>query len=310
MQLELRHLRYFLAVAEELSFTRAAERLHVAQPALSAQVRQLETQLGCNLFDRTTRKVELTPQGRVLAEDARDIIARADRAVARVGATARGERGVLRLGFLLHGAAETGTEILQRFGERFPEIELESIDATTLEEGQAHVRDHVTDAGFAWLPVLHAQLDHLVLRAERKCVALHEDHPLAANDEVAADDLRTEPIVAPWEHVTDERTLAYWMSGFRPHGREPFDPSAKSLDECFARVVQREAVYCVPDSVPRLYVRPHVVFRPIAGVSSAEVALIWRSDTRNPIVERLVAVAREVVAVRGAGDGAIQKPAL
>src|SRR5919202_4669249 len=142
MQLELRHLRYFLAVAEELNFTRAAERLHVAQPALSAQIRQLETQLGCGLFERTTRKVELTPEGRVLAEDAREIIARADHAVARVGAAARGERGVLSIGFLLHGASETGTEILVRFGERFPEVELESIDAATLEEAQARVRDH------------------------------------------------------------------------------------------------------------------------------------------------------------------------
>jgi LysR family hca operon transcriptional activator len=91
---ELRHLRYFLAVAEELNFSRAAERLHIAQPALSAQIRTLETQLGCELFARTTRKVELTPNGKILLVDAREIVARADAAAAKMKAAGRGERGL------------------------------------------------------------------------------------------------------------------------------------------------------------------------------------------------------------------------
>ena len=82
MHIELRHLRYFLAVAEELNFSRAAERLHIAQPALSAQIRALESQVGCELFTRTTRKVELTPNGEMLLEDARDIVGRSESAVA------------------------------------------------------------------------------------------------------------------------------------------------------------------------------------------------------------------------------------
>ena len=104
MQLELRHLRYFLAVAEELNFSRAAERLHIAQPALSAQIRSLETQLGCKLFNRTTRKVELTPAGELLLADARNIVARTDRAAAKVAAAGRGEQGGLRVAFAAHGS--------------------------------------------------------------------------------------------------------------------------------------------------------------------------------------------------------------
>src|SRR4051794_29079830 len=100
MQFELRHLRAFLAVADELNFTRAAERLHVAQPALSAQIRQLETQLGCELFVRTTRKVELSPQGALLLDDARAIVERADAAAAKLTAAARGEQGIVRVGFV------------------------------------------------------------------------------------------------------------------------------------------------------------------------------------------------------------------
>src|SRR5438093_13421707 len=106
--LELRQLRYFLAVAEELNFSRAAERLHIAQPALSAQIRTLETQLGCELFSRTTRKVELTPAGELLLADARELVRHADQAAAKVGAVARGQRGELRVGFVGPAGGERG----------------------------------------------------------------------------------------------------------------------------------------------------------------------------------------------------------
>src|SRR5919202_897268 len=102
MQLELRHLRYFLAVAEELNFSRAAERVHVAQPALSAQIRVLEAQLGCELFTRTTRRVTLTRAGERLLEDVRDILERVDAALAKAQAAGRCERRVLRIGFAAH----------------------------------------------------------------------------------------------------------------------------------------------------------------------------------------------------------------
>jgi DNA-binding transcriptional LysR family regulator len=148
VHIELRHLRYFLAVAEELNFSRAAERLHIAQPALSSQIRTLEKQLGCDLFIRTTRSVSLTANGRMFAEDAREIVERADAAVARIEAAARGERGTLRVGFFVHGAAELGTEILHRFAEEFPSIEAEMVSAATLEEAQRSVRDRETDVAF------------------------------------------------------------------------------------------------------------------------------------------------------------------
>src|SRR5205085_3991040 len=84
VQIELRHLRYFLAVADELNFSRAAKSLHIAQPALSSQIRAFETQLGCRLFERTTRRVELTPSGEMLLEDAREIVSRADQTVSKL----------------------------------------------------------------------------------------------------------------------------------------------------------------------------------------------------------------------------------
>jgi len=172
VHIELRHLRYFLAVAEELNFSRAAERLHIAQPALSAQIRALESQVGCELFARTTRKVELTANGEMLLEDARDILERVDSAVAKLQAASRGERGLLRIGFVAHGAGETGTEIMRRFAEAFPSIETELVNAPTLEEIQRHVFDRSTDVAFVWLPLLYDLAAQPVL-SERKLVAMH-----------------------------------------------------------------------------------------------------------------------------------------
>ena len=299
MHIELRHLRYFLAVAEELNFSRAAERLHIAQPALSAQIRALESQVGCELFTRTTRKVELTPNGEMLLEDARDIVGRSESAVAKLQAAARGERGLLKIGFVAHGAGETGTEILRRFAEAFPSIETELVSASTLEELQRHVFDRFTDVAFVWLPLLY-DLEVQPALSERKLVAMHPEHPLARKPAVHGSDLIDEPIVAPWEYYPLE-FLDAWFDPFRPAGRRPDDPHAVSIDECLSFVSRGVALFCVPESVSRFYSRPDVVFRPILDVAPAQVAIAWCADVRNPAVTSLVETARGVLA-EGGGD--------
>lgn len=303
MQFELRHLRYFLAVADELSFTRAAERLHVAQPALSAQIRQLERQLGCELFVRTTRKVELSSHGELLLGDAREIVRLADEAAAKLAAAARGERGVLRIGFVGHGGGETGTEILRKFAAEFPSIEPDLIEAPTLEETQRQARDDETDVAFVWLPLLYPELSSTLIQTEQKLLAIHEENVLAKKAELSAADLYEQPIVAPWEHMPPAM-LEFWLGAFRPNGRLRDDPNAKGVDECFAFVTRGVAGYCVPESVERFYVRPGVVFRPIAGVPPAEIHLAWRRETRNRSVPRFVDLARTVIAAK-TGDAAV-----
>jgi DNA-binding transcriptional LysR family regulator len=294
MQLELRQLRSFLAVAEELNFTRAAERLHIAQPALSAQIRQLEQQLGCELFARTTRKVELTSVGRLLLEDAARIVTDADAAAAKITAAARGQRGVLRIVFVAHGAGETGTEILRRFNAAYPHIETEAVEAPTLEEIQLRIRDRDADVGYVWLPTLYDELAAEVVSTERKLVCMHREHPLAEKRAVAAEDLETEPIVAPWD-IYPEELIEYWFTPFRKSGRRADDPHGRSLEECFSFVIRGAAVFCVPESVERYFSRPDLLYRPILGVAPAEVAVGWRRDTANPAVETFVATARGVV---------------
>jgi DNA-binding transcriptional LysR family regulator len=293
MQLELRHLRYFLAVAEELNFSRAAERLHIAQPALSAQIRTLERQVGSELFRRTTRRVELTAAGELLLADAREIVGRADQAFAKLGAFARGQRGLLRVGFLGHAAGETSTEILRRFGADFPGIEVELVESRTLEGSQQRVVEHDTDAAFVWLPILHEELESEPLLFERKLVGMHPAYRLAEKTAVTPDELVDEPIVAPWEQYTRETTSA-WLRPFR-EARKAFDVYAESIDECMNFVVRRLAVYCVPESVERFYGRPDVVFRPLLGVEPAGIALVWHRATENPAVASFVQVTRDVL---------------
>ena len=294
MQLELRRLRSFIAVAEELNFSRAAERLHIAQPALSAQIRALESLLGCELFARTTRKVELTPPGQMLLEDAREIVARADEAARRVVAAGRGRRGLLRVGFVAHGAGETSTEILRRFAAEVPAIETELVECTTLEETQRFVRDHELDLGFAWVPIIYEEVVTAPVLSERKLIAMHPEHPLAAKPALTASDLESEPIVAPWDHLPQE-ILDFWFTPFRQKGRLAEDPNARSADECLSFVSRGIALYCVPESVQRFYPRPDVVFRPIMDVTPAQVVLAWHRETRNPAVTSFVEIARKVV---------------
>lgn len=300
MQLELRHLRYFLAVAEELNFSRAAERLHIAQPALSAQIRSLEAQLGTELFSRTTRKVDLTPAGELLLADARDIVERADRAAARIAAAARGERGALRVAFAAHAAGETSTAIFRRFAEEHPAIEVELVESPTLEGLQRLVADHEADASFAWLPILDDELESEIVSTEPKSVGMHPEHRLAAQDEVRPEELETEPIVSAWEHYSPA-TLAYWLGPFRTE-RTPVDLHATSVDECLTLVARGLAVFVVPESVQRFYGRPDVVYRPLVGVGPASVALVWHRQTQNAAVEPFVEMTRKVAG--------IQKPAL
>jgi DNA-binding transcriptional LysR family regulator len=304
MQLELRHLRYFLAVAEELNFSRAAERLHIAQPALSAQIRTLETQLGCELFHRTTRKVELTSAGQVLLPDAREIVERSELAAAKVAAATRGQRGLLRVGFVAHAAGEISTGIFRRFAEEFPGIEVELVEARTLEGSQAAVAGQETDAAFVWLPILHEELASQPVAFERKLVAMHPEHRLASRSAVEPDELVDEPIVAPWDHYSRE-TVTGWLAPFR-RARKPIDLFAESIDECMNFVIRGLAVYCVPESVERFYGRPDVVFRPLLGVEPAGVALAWHREAQNPAVASFVAVTGTVLAEEAEAPVSIQ----
>ena len=287
---ELRQLRYFVAVAEEGSLTRAAARLHIAQQSLSQQVRSLEAQLGVTLFERSSRGVALTDVGTVLLREARPVLARAERAAEAVRRAARGEQGELRVGFLGSVANYFMPPVVRTFRERHPGVTLHAEDLT-IAALVAGLRDGTLDAGLSRPPLVDDLATEVVLR-EPVAAVLPEGHPLADRAELTLSDLADEPWVLtpraswpPWHRSYDED---YARAGFRP------------------RVVQRGttpqgllALVAAGVGVTRLTLSSRslrdggVVFVPLAG-DEACVVLVWREDAPNPILPALREVVHEV----------------
>ncbi len=178
--MELRHLRYFVAVAEELHFGRAAKRLNVVQPALSKQISRLENELGVRLLNRTKRSVELTEAGRVFLEDARQVLDQSERAALKARMMAKGEIGCVEVGTV--GSATYGVfkEVWGLYCKRFPEVTLAPYELTTAEQVEA-LRDGKIELGFLRLPADYDD-DDLEVRAflkEQLMAALSTTHPLS-----------------------------------------------------------------------------------------------------------------------------------
>jgi DNA-binding transcriptional LysR family regulator len=288
--MELRQLRYFVAVAEAGSLTRAAARLHIAQQSLSQQIRTLEAQLGVTLFVRSSRGVALTDVGAVLLREARPVLARADRAVEAVRRAARGEQGELRVGFLSTVANYFMPPVVRAFRERHPGVTLHTEDLT-IAALVAGVRDGTLDAGLSRPPLVDDLATEVVLR-EPVAAVLPEGHRLAGRAELTLAELADEPWVLtprsswpPWHRSYDDD---FARAGFRP------------------RVVQRGttpqgllALVAAGVGVTRLTLSSRslrdggVVFVPLAG-DEACVVLVWREDAPNPTLPALRAVAHEV----------------
>ena len=195
--MELRHLRYFVAVAEELHFTRAAERLHMGQPPLSQQIRLLEEEVGARLLERTRRWVRLTEAGRLFLADARRILALADQASATARRAERGEVGELRIGFT---ASTPLTDVFNRvvntYRKQYPQVTLTMIDLTTMRQLQA-ITDRVIDLGFLRPPAGETPPDIRIasLRQEPLMLVAPAAHPLLRQREIGVRDLASHPFV-------------------------------------------------------------------------------------------------------------------
>jgi len=195
--MEFRHLRYFIAVAEELSFTRAAKRLHMAQPPLSMQIRALEDELGTLLFERSKRKVRLSPAGEVFLERARQLLADAAAAADAALSAARGERGRLRVGFtssLPYSAVFS--QVIRRYREAFPLVDLQLEELFTDAQFEGLRRDTL-DIGLVRSPASDAPegIDVREIWRDPVCIVMPDDHPLNQVSEVSMAQLRHERFV-------------------------------------------------------------------------------------------------------------------
>ncbi len=293
--MELRHLRYFAVVAEELNFRRAAARLHVAQPSLSAQIRALETDIGVRLLTRSTRKVELTAAGEVFQRDVRRLLALTDDAVAHARRADRGEVGRIRVGFVGSATYELLPRVAAAFRAEFPDVALE-LHGEMFTPGQVRaLLAGELDVAFLRPPVDEADLTVRVLRHEPLVALLPSGHRLAGRDEVPLAELADEPFVtypAHWQSVVHDAVVAACRTaGFGPRVALETDGTSSLV----SFVAAGTGVAVVPAAVRHLQVTGAVV-RPLTGTDAAvDLAVVWRSADRSPALARFIETAVSVV---------------
>jgi DNA-binding transcriptional LysR family regulator len=292
--MELRHLRYFVALAEELHFGRAAERLHIAQPGLSQQIGQLERELGVKLFYRSSRQVQLTSAGALFLGEARRTLKQADRAAEVARRASRGEIGELRIGYIEQAAHGILSELLPEFHVRNANVSLTlDLFVTTPAITEALVRDAI-DVGFGLGPVHHEGLEYRLIKQEELLVALRAVHPLANLPEIPMERLAGEPWNL-WRRELNPPLHEAIMDFFREAG---FSPDVRyegvETEEVYLWVVAG-AVSLVPESTA-MATEPKgvVVRRLIDPTPSWNHVVIWRKSDKDPVLARFIELERKL----------------
>jgi DNA-binding transcriptional LysR family regulator len=293
---ELRHLRYFVAVAEERHFGRAAERLHIAQPPLSQQIRRFEAELGEPLFYRTTRSVELAPAGEALLERAPAILAAFDAAVEDARRAARGEYGRLAIGFTGSSTYAMLPSLAAAMRDELPGVVLDLQGELLTPAQVARLLDGTLDLGLLRPPVHERELATEVLHSEPLLAVLPENHPLADAEAVPLERLEGEPFVTYPSHfrsvVHDAVEDACEAHGFQPVAAHEVAETATLVSFVAAGL----GVSLVPASVRNMTVEG-AVYRPLLDdATRVELAAAWRRDDDRPVLERALDVIRRGLA--------------
>jgi DNA-binding transcriptional LysR family regulator len=292
---EIRHLRYFVAVAEERHFGRAADRLHIAQPPLSQQIRRLEAELGVELLRRTTRRVELTPGGEVLLERARGILAAVDLAAEDCRLAAAGEVGRLSVGFTGSTTYALLPVVAKALRNGIPRVELALHGEMTTPAQVEGLLDSTLDLGLLRPPVRTHELKVEVIRSEPLILALPGGHPLAARDEVPLSELAEEPFVVydprlrtVLQTIVEEACAEH---GFQPRIAQRVTETSTLVSFVAAGV----GVSLVPASVSGMSVAG-AVYRPLAGEGPRmQIAIASRRDDPSPLLDSALRIVHSAV---------------
>jgi len=295
---ELRRIQYFVAVAEEGHFGRAAARLSMAQPPLSQQIKLLEAEVGVTLLERTTRKVQLTPAGRQFLQRAREILAAMDAAVAEAGLVAEGRLGRVAIGFTGSATYELLPSLTRVLRAQLPGLDLDLRGEMLTPDQVASLLDGSLDLGFLRPPVRSTVLDVRVLRREALIAVLPEHHRLAQRARIKLQDLRDEPFITyPSHHrsvVYDAVIDACGQSGFSPARVQEVGETSTLVSFVAAGL----GVALVPASVRNLKITG-AQYLPLVGPQpDVELAIATRRDEKSPHVERVRALAEVLVGGR------------
>lgn len=293
--MELRHLRYFVAVAEELSFTRAAERLHIGQPPLSQQIQALEAEVGARLFDRSKRWVRLTEAGKLFLEDARAILAQSDRAAERARRAQRGEAGELRVGFTFSTPfTPLFARTIRRYRQLYPDVALTLHEMATLPQIEA-LEARKLDLGFVRPPevALPEHLELTTLRRDPLLLVLAGDSPLARKRKIKVADLAELPwVMYPKESGVGINHTILGMcraAGFVPQVAMEAGEAATIIGLVAAGI----GVSVLPSPFQSMHLEG-VVFRPLDDAGAVtSLQLAQRRGDGGALVEAFVRVALE-----------------
>ncbi|AEY87146.1 LysR family transcriptional regulator [Streptomyces olivaceoviridis] len=286
MDLDLRKLRYFVAVAEELHFGRAAERLHIAQPVLSRQIRSLEDDLGVEVFARDRRGTLLTPAGEQLLEDAVPLLASAEALLRRVRTAARGTP-TLTIGFMPGITVTPATAV---FAARRPGVDVRLL-RTSWDNQVEVLQDGRADIGVVRLPVDQRGLQVRPLFREPRVVMLPAGHRLADRASVTVGDLASEHLLQDPDAVPEWRDVALELR----ERRRPVVPAIHQVEEKLELVASGAGICVLPLSTASFYTRPDVIPLPVEGIGPNEVALAWVASRRSPLIHDFAEAAAETL---------------
>lgn len=294
--MELRHLKYFVTVAEELNFRRAAERLYMEQPPLSRQIRQLEEELGVELFHRTRQGVILTVAGQAFLEEARLTLDQADQAVQTAKQFSYKKQSSLAIGFSICAFHRVLPEIVQAFRQRHPEAEVNLLEMQTPAQVQALLTNEI-DVGFLHLPIQEERIETATVLREPIVVVLPKSHPLTALPSIPLRSLANEPFVLFPQNVKSEFHQQL-MNLCQQVGFQPKVVQEATPPEVAISFVEAGAGISL---VIASYQNKHtsgVVYRPLESpIPMLEIALAWRKNDVAPMGLSFTSLAKEFIQI-------------
>jgi DNA-binding transcriptional LysR family regulator len=291
-KIELRHLKYFIAVAEELNFGRAAQRLYITQPSLSRQIVSLEGELGFALFTRDKRQIQLTEAGQLFLTEAQQIIVRFDRGMNIARRISSGELGQLRIGFQGSSVYDIIPLSIRAFREQFPQVQL-SISSIPTSEQIELIHNGNLDLGFVVPPISDNTLHLETILAEPLVLVLPENHPLAKDAEIPLAAIANEPLVL----ASRDRGCGLHEQILQFYEREGLHPNvvhaAREMQVMLGFVAAGMGISLLPTSVKNLQ-RRGIVYRTLTpNAPMAELAITWHRENNTATLNRFLAIVRQ-----------------
>ncbi len=309
MPFRSRQLEYFITVAEEGQITRAAAKLHMAQPALSQAITQLESEMGVKLLERHPRGVSLTPAGELFYPKARAVVEREAEATQAASSLRRASSGTIELGFIGPPPTLSAPELLATLSALHPEAEV-SLRDVSFPTGTttSWLREAGVDAVFCHTPAAEEGLHIQPVRLEPRAVVAHISHRLAGREEVGVEEVLDEVFLGYHPDVQPEWSAFHSLDSHRGGPpRERTSDNALTSMQMLSAMVDPHGITTVPmcDAMIAVQVLRDVSVIPLTGAEPSVLSLTWSEDSPHPLLESLASSAERLVAVNGNGAGAV-----